>query len=780
MPVSPDERDPGPSLTPPAHAADERLGRRTRLATLGVLAGAFVLLAALLVPLVADRFREVEDFRIAEALDRARDTIGEYLKAIDSKAGDWSQWDDSYEFVARPTQHFIDTNVPDNSLVQLEINLVAFVDPSHRVVLAKAVDLESATAAPVPAAFRTAVPADSPLLRAGMPGHGVSGTMLVDGRCLLVAARPLLNSLGEGPSRGTLIFGRFVDRALTARLSAVAHLDLEVWAYGDPALPAPARAARAALGSPQAMHLELLDDDRAAAYAYLAGLDGRPAMLVRIETDRRVHRVAAATLWTFVAAFAAAGIVAGVLVWVLFLRLERSRRALRRSEAQRVHEATHDPTTGLPNRFLLVDRIRMALAEARRRHDSVAVVSLSLDGFQEVNDGLGHAAGDLVLRGVAQRLVARVREGDTVARSGGAAFALALTHLHGAEDAARVAERLLECVRPPVPVDGREATVTASIGIAVFPEDGDDPDRLARDAGLAMHEAHAQGGDCFRMHDASLAERIRTTVELRARLREALERRQFVLHYQPQIELGTGSTVAVEALVRWRDPERGLVPPAVFIPVAEETGLIVPLGEWVLRQACAQAEEWRTSGPRACRVAVNVSARQFRPDLPALVTGVLRDTGLPAAFLELEITESLAMRDAGLTRTILDELRTLGVSLSLDDFGTGFSSLAHLSGFPVQSLKIDRSFLLHDFATPRNQALVGAMIGIAHNLGMQVVAEGVETVEHEDFLRRHRCDLLQGYRYSKPVPAEEVTSRLSAEPALPPAGGGPSGPAPGR
>jgi diguanylate cyclase (GGDEF)-like protein/PAS domain S-box-containing protein len=433
----------------------------------------------------------------------------------------------------------------------------------------------------------------------------------------------------------------------------------------------------------------------------------------------------------------------------------------KRHEAQLVYHAHHDALTGLPNRNLLLDRLRQAIAAAQRYHRIMAVLFVDLDHFKFVNDSLGHGAGDALLRLASMRLQECVRENDTVARLGGDEFVLLLTDVEREEGVALIAERVLQSLARPFPLGGDEAFVGCSIGASLYPRDSQDGEGLLRCADIAMYRAKEGGRNDFQFYTQEMQTRFSERMTLETSLRRALERDEFRLHYQPQIEVATGRVVGAEALIRWVHPEQGLISPAQFIPLAEETGLIVPIGEWVLDEACSQSRQWRAAGLEVPGVAVNLSARQFRQkNLVQLVEQALRLHGLDAMNLELELTESLVMHDPDQAIAILRRLKEIGVRLALDDFGTGYSSLSHLRRFPIDELKIDQSFIRDIAASPDDAAITAAMVSLAHGLKLTVVAEGVETTEQLKFLRRHQCDRVQGYLFSRPLPAPDFALLL--------------------
>ncbi len=427
----------------------------------------------------------------------------------------------------------------------------------------------------------------------------------------------------------------------------------------------------------------------------------------------------------------------------------------KRAEERIRHQATHDALTSLPNRTLLMDRLDHAIARAARNRGGLAVVYADVDHFKRVNDALGHAAGDRLLRIVGERLRACVRDEDTVARVGGDEFVIALEDVAGAEAVGAIAHKILEIVALPVDVDGHRLHVGVSLGISLYPEDGQDAETLLKNADHSLYLAKDRGRHTYQLCTPELNRRSMERLQLEKELRRALERRELVVHYQPEFQVKGGALIGAEALVRWQHPEAGLLLPERFISLAEDTRLILPIGEWVLRSACRQAAAWRAAGMSGLRLAVNLSGLQFQQqDLPLLIRSALEDAGAPPDAIEIEITETVAMRDAAAARALMRELRGLGVRIAIDDFGTGYSSLAALERFPIQTLKIDQSFVA-GIDVAGESALVTAIITMAHSLDLDVVAEGVETASQLAFLESRKCDSVQGYYLGAPVPAED-------------------------
>lgn len=435
--------------------------------------------------------------------------------------------------------------------------------------------------------------------------------------------------------------------------------------------------------------------------------------------------------------------------------LESEVRERRLAEARVQHIAHHDTLTGLPNRALFLDRLRQAIAGVGRSAGSVAVLFLDLDRFKNINDSLGHVMGDELLKLVGALCSKHLRQADTIARIGGDEFIICLSNVGSAEEAGNVARRLLSDVNLGFEIDGHKLHANASIGISLYPADGVDAETLIRNADTAMYHAKDDGRGTFHFFRPQMTERVKQRLALENGLRGALEREEFVLHFQPIIQLESGRLVGAEALVRWNHPERGLVSPAEFIPVAEDIGLIAPLGEWVLHEACAQAAEWAVTSGRRLFVAVNLSARQFHEgSLLTAVERALTRSGIVASQLELEITESVLMQQSERSVRLLNEFEALGVKLAIDDFGTGYSSLGYLKRFPVSTLKVDRSFLRDVAHDEDDRAIVTAVMAMARSLGLAVTAEGVERAEQVAFLREIGCHQAQGYLYGGPVPKD--------------------------
>ncbi|MBF0465960.1 MAG: EAL domain-containing protein [Nitrospirae bacterium] len=436
----------------------------------------------------------------------------------------------------------------------------------------------------------------------------------------------------------------------------------------------------------------------------------------------------------------------------------------RKIAEQRLQYLAHfDSLTDLPNRTLFYDRLSHTLGHSRRYNQMFALLFIDLDGFKHINDTLGHDMGDLLLKQTAKKLPNCVRDTDTVAHVGGDEFVIILPFIKKVQDAAFVAEKIIETLSEPFLLDGHDCFVGASIGISIYPSDGDDIDTLLKNSDIAMYQAKERGRSNYQFFNTEMNSRALRRLKLENNLRKALERNEFVLYYQPKINLTTGKVCAAEALIRWLNPKHGIISPVEFIPLAEETGLIIPIGEWVLRTACKESIAWQRAGYPPIVIAVNLSVKQFRAEnLIKTIEDILEETQLSPELLELELTESIVMEDAEKAIKVLRNVRDKGIHVAIDDFGMGYSSLSYLKRFPICRLKIDRSFVRDITTDPDDEAISTAIIAMSHSLKLDVTAEGVETYEQLEFLRALKCDEAQGYLFSQPLPSKEFLEFLDS------------------
>ncbi|MDI6772445.1 MAG: EAL domain-containing protein [bacterium] len=991
-----------------------------RRKVLAVSAGVILCLGAILYVtttiVVLDGYRALEAEDAVRNVERARYALREELRQLDTVARDWAWWDDTYTFIEDRNAAYIRSTLTDETIGGLRLNMLAFVHASGRIVYATGFDLRHGRTMSAPAGFLRYLASPNPLVRHIDEGHRVTGILLLPDGPLLVASRPILTSAGKGPSRGTLVFGRYLTADEVSRLSEVTQLTVTVHRADGAALPGDTRAALASLvgGADGQVLVRVRSADAVAGYTVLADVHGKPAVVLSVDLPRTIYqrglgtvRYALLVLLVVGLGLGGAGAVLldklilsrlatqaseeryrhlfhsvpvgvyqttpdgqivdvnptvvqmlgypslaallasnaadlyvdpearalwrewlvrdgmvrgfetrfrrfdGTTIWVRnnaravrspdgsishfegtiedVTERKRAEEALRASEAryalaargandglwdwdldageihfsprwkemlgyqehevnaepeewfgrvhpedlpdvrlgiaahlagataqftsehrvrhrdgtirwvlcrglavrdaggravrmagaqaditerkaaeqQLLHDTLHDALTGLPNRVLLLDRLGQAVRRARRHEGChLAVLFLDLDRFKNVNDSLGHAAGDELLVGVARRLEACLRPGDTVARLGGDEFAMLLDDITGVDDAVSIADRMQEALGPPFTLGGHEVFTTASIGIALPTADEEQPEELLRNADTAMYRAKTQGRRRYVLFERVMHDHVAALLRLETDLRRSIESGSFVVLYQPLVALDTGRIVGFEALVRWPHPTRGMLPPAEFIQVAEETGLIVPIDHQVLHEACRQLGRWQAQFPAEppLVVSVNLSARQFaRPGLVEAGEAALREAGLPPRSLMVEVTESAVMDSLDAAAVVLLRLRDLGVRVAVDDFGTGYSSLDTLRLLPIDCLKIGRTFVAEVGSSPESNKIVRMIVALGASLGVDVVAEGVETPAQLSQLRDLQCRYGQGFLFSEPLLAQETIRALSRQ-----------------
>ena len=774
------------------------------MAAIGCFLFALLLvLYALLQGIILGSFQDIEAQASQKDVERVQWALMDRLSNLNNMVSDWAPWDQSYAFVQDGNPAFLQTNMTPTTLFDLKLNLFAFADSSGKLVFGRS------SGFPLPGNF-SRNPWKGLLVQRSRSQK--LGILLLPKSALLIAAQPIVTSKHQGPARGTLIMGRLLDASSISALSRSVRLALSVRRFDDPGLPADFKKASDALigGSPAFI---LSTEETVSGYALWRDVERKPALLLRVDAPRTIYRQGLSRLHHFVLVLFAAGLVFGaamllILEKMLLARLARLNASVqeigasgqlslrvpvsgndelsdlatavnemlsfleaydieekKQAEERIEHLAWHDALTDLPNRLLFQDRLGIALARALRYGEQVAVMMLDLDRFKEINNTLGHETGDQLLRAIAKRLMACVRRNNTVARMSGDEFFFILPDIRESQDAGRMAARILKIFQRPFLINGHEIFITPSIGISLYPSDGEAAESLMQNADLAMYQAKSLGKNRFQFFAAAMSKNATERKKIENDLRKALPRQEFQLAFQPQVDLETRNIVGMEALIRWIHPELGLISPLDFIPLAEEIGLIVEIGEWVLSTACARQKEWLNMG-FPVRIAVNLSPRQFHQEKNELVDTVCRileEHCLDPAFLELEITESIAMQNLDSTVLTLNQLHDLGVRLSIDDFGTGYSSLSYLKSFPIDTLKVDRAFV-KDLGDPGGSAIVEAIVAMTRSLGLKSIAEGVETSGQLDFLASCGCEEIQGFFFSRPVFFEEATKLLREQP----------------
>ena len=772
-----------------------------------------------------DKINILEDKYIIENVERTKKEIFKEIEVLDTIVMDWAVWDNSYQFMIDKNPEYIKANLSEDTLNNLKINIMLFIDNKGNLVHGEGYDLQKKENVPIDEALLKYIK-DHSLLQNNDVKYRKSGIVTLNGKDLiLLSICPILTSAGEGPINGYIVLGaNFTEKKIAdigEELSSEIKLTfLKDFEYDQKIFDL----------KDDKIQIDAVSDQKIIGRAFLDDIDGKHLLLLSIEKNRDINNIGEAgikaTLWLLLGLFFLFAIIITVILdRGILLRfqelsndirkigegkdlsvrlkrqniddeltdvsneingmlgaLERSQLFLSKSESalkksieklqdevlehQKTQEqikyiAYHDTLTGLPNRNLLNELLVHSITLAERNNKCMAVLFLDIDGFKMINDSKGHGMGDQILQEVAERLLKTLRKSDVIARHGGDEFIVIIEELDNCSGVELIANKIVNCFQEPFHLENQDYFLTTSVGVAVYPADGQTPDMLIKNADIAMYKAKENGKNQYLFCTPVMKDVANETMELSTNLYRAIEKNELELYYQPQLSCHNNQIMGVEALIRWRHPVMGLISPAKFIPIAEKTGLILPIGEWVLRTACQQNKKWQEQGLPKIRMGVNLSLRQFHNnDLLNLVESVLKETKLAPQYLELEITETIAMKEKSYIINTLNAFRQIGVSIAIDDFGTEYSSLSYLKHLPVDRLKVAMQFIRGIGIDHKDEALAKGIIVLAKSIGMNVIAEGVETKEQLEFLKNHNCDEIQGYYFFKPLAEAEMTKLL--------------------
>lgn len=800
---------------------------RTRF--IGIMAVMLILTAGMvyliLHTVMQDKINILEDKYIIENVERTKKEIFKEIEVLDTIVMDWAVWDNSYQFMIDKNPEYIKANLSEDTLNNLKINIMLFIDNKGNLVHGEGYDIQKKESVPIDEALLKYIK-DHSLLQNNDVKYRKSGIITLNGKDLiLLSICPILTSAGEGPINGYIVLGANFTEKKIADIGEELNSEIKLTFLKDFEYDRKFFDLK-----DDKIQIDAVSDQKIIGRAFLDDIDGKHLLLLSIEKNRDINNIGEAgikaTLWLLLGLFFLFAIIITVILdRGILLRfqelsndirkigegkdlsvrlkrqniddeltdvsneingmlgaLERSQLFLSKSESALKkaieklqdevleHEKTqeqikyiayHDTLTGLPNRNLLNELLVHSITLAERNNKCMAVLFLDIDGFKMINDSKGHGMGDQILQEVAERLLKTLRKSDVIARHGGDEFIVIIEELDNCSGVELIANKIINCFQEPFHLENQDYFLTTSVGVAVYPADGQTPDMLIKNADIAMYKAKENGKNQYLFCTPVMKDVANETMELSTNLYRAIEKNELELYYQPQLSCHNNQIMGVEALIRWRHPVMGLISPAKFIPIAEKTGLILPIGEWVLRTACQQNKKWQEQGLPKIRMGVNLSLRQFHNnDLLNLVESVLKETKLAPQYLELEITETIAMKEKSYIINTLNAFRQIGVSIAIDDFGTEYSSLSYLKHLPVDRLKVAMQFIRGIGIDHKDEALAKGIIVLAKSIGMNVIAEGVETKEQLEFLKNHNCDEIQGYYFFKPLAEAEMTKLL--------------------
>jgi diguanylate cyclase (GGDEF)-like protein len=717
-------------------------------------------------------FARIEADEARQSVERVRQALQADLRQLDVAAEDYALWDDFYDYVkAGADPVLLDHYFSRRGLDNIHVNVVWVVDDTGRTLVQLSTDAPPGDMRPISPQTLQSLQGYTSLIRTPADRKPGSAQLVrMPGGAMAVSVRPVLRELQPTVSTSTLVFGRYIDNALIERLRQTSQSPVRATLLdrqGKPMLSAPAAVAAwlARLDHGSDILVQTGDTTTLASHELVRDVAGRPLMVLSTTVSREALQIAKRTITWVVAALLVGFTLVVIMLVSLLNRSWRNRAAAQRQWLDQQRKisrlARRDALTGLPNRVYLQRKLPRLLARAARERTRLALLNLDLDHFKNVNDSLGHGIGDKLLTAVAERLRSATAPQDLVVRTGGDEFVVVATMLADSAVVDSIAERVHTALSEPLEIDGVTLTVAPSIGISVYPEDGCDPEQLLKHADIALHSAKDRGRGNHQFYTPEMNARLRERVELERALHLALDNDELTVEYQPCFDLQTLRTVSFEALVRWRTASGSYIPPSRFIPIAEQSNLILAIGDYVLRRVCQQLSEWQRERVPLVPISVNISVRQFETTpLASRVAALAQELGIDASLVHFEITESAAMQNSQQQLGALQALRNLGSRILIDDFGTGYSSLSYLKHLPIDSLKIDRAFVRDMVADGNDTAIVRAIVGVAKSLGLMLVAEGIESEAQLECLRKLGCECGQGFLVSPPVSAEACRELL--------------------
>ena len=738
---------------------------------------------------------KLEQNRITEDVLRTQNTIEKQIDNLHNTAYDWAVWDDTYKFIADKNEQYTEANLVPEVFVNLNLNLMIYVNATGTIVYESSFDKTEQKFKPVSSSINEFL-IQSSITKNIDPNFSIKGIINLPEGPMIIASSPILKSNEEGPVLGNFIIGFYLDEVYIKDLADQLKFQLSISPFTK------SNNENKNLGLDTIIFHNISDNVIEASFV-LKDINGQPVSQLTLQKDRAIYQLGksgvnavSAYIW----------LLSGFCILILSIYMRQnillklryisnevrsigndkdfSRRlkpqvnndefgivsdeingmldSLQKADEEIKYNANHDPLSELPNRRLLTEIMAHAISQASRRERMMAVVFLDLDDFKMINDTKGHEFGDHILKKVALRLSLSLRESDIISRIGGDEFVILLENIEDIENAKNAALKIQKSFNDIFTSGDNEVFLTCSMGISIYPTDGIDSETLIKNADIALYKAKELGKNQFAFCSSLMKSTVIENMHLSNMLHHALERNELELWYQPQISSKSKRIIGLEALLRWNNPELGMIPPSKFIPIAEQNGLIIPIGEWVLKIACAQNLMWQQAGYPKIVMAVNLSIKQFQNDnLVETVKNVLMETGLDTKYLELEITESIAMKEKSHIIEVLDKFETMGISLAIDDFGTEYSSLNYLKNLPINRIKIALPFIQGISKNEKDEAIIVSIINLAKNLGMNVIAEGVETESQLNFLVANSCDAIQGYYFYKPLNVSEITKLLS-------------------